>query len=504
VTKENRTILLIKPPFFRLYDINASLNRLPLSLGYLAANIRKNLPSWKVRIYNSDFSTRDVHLGLEYLTGKGFENFRDSMENEDSQIWREIREKIENINPSVVGITATSQTFAASCRIARIAKSINEDILVIVGGPHPSIFRKEVLKGEMIDVAVIQEGEETIVDVLKYVEGLQSISSIKGIAYQDEGVVFENPVRPLIDNIDSLPFPITTAKQCLIDFEKYPLQAFKYVLASRGCPFGCVFCDSKNVWSRKVRTRSAKNVLEEIELIRDFGINYVHFVDDTFGVDKSFVRDLCGALMDFRPALKWSCETHVTLVDDETIRMMKAAGCRMIQLGVESGNNEILKFMRKGITIERAFEAAKIIKRHGLYLQTFFMVGFPDETEETLEETISAMKNIPTDQIIYSTFTPSIGVTSPHDGEEMTELSADFDATLYHHQSPANYFSRNIPEDVFGERLRRLERSLDRLNSRKNIRVYFSKEGFLRLKEKGLVRTLSRVVALGRGALRID
>jgi radical SAM superfamily enzyme YgiQ (UPF0313 family) len=500
---EKPTILLTKPPFFRLYNIDASLSRLPMSLAYLAGVIRKNQPKWNVRIYNSDFSPNDAHLSLEYLTGKGFEKFRDSMADFDGPIWQEIKQTIEKVNPIVVGITVTSQTFAAACEIARISKSINEDVLVIVGGPHPSIFGKEVLNNPMIDIAIIQEGEETIVEILDYVEGSRDISSIKGIAYRDDGRLFETPRRPLMEDIDSLPFPITVAKECLIDFEKYPLQAFKYVLGSRGCPFGCVFCDSKTVWGRKVRARSAENVLDEIEELRKFGVKYVHFIDDTWGINKANVRDFCEGLKDRRLGLKWSCTTHASLVDDEMIGMMKSAGCRMIQMGVESGNNDLLKKMGKNITIEMAFDAARIIKKHGIYLQPFFMVGFPDETEETLEETISAMERIPADQIIYSTFTPAITMAfSDRKEDRIGGISADFDATLYHHQSPANYFCENIPEDVFAERLRRLERRLDTLNSRRALRVFFSREGFLRMKEKGVALTLGRFIALGKGAFR--
>jgi len=466
--------LLVKPPFNRVYHIDASLNRLPLSLAYLAAVIDEKKPNWDVKIYNSDFSPQDFHLSLEYLTGIGFENYRQTMDDPHAPIWREVETRIRNLKPSVIGITATSQTFASSCRIANIAKSIDENVVVIVGGPHPSVFGKDILNNNVIDFAVTREGEETIIELLNHLDGLQDISSINGIAYRNGEEIIENPERPFIDDLDSLPFPITMAKNHLVDFEKYPLQAFKYILGSRGCPFDCVFCDSRHVWSRKVRARSVASIVEEIKAIQEFGINYIDFIDDTFGLDKKFVHDFCEAIRPLRPKLKWSCETHVSCVDDDTVKMMKAAGCRRIQIGVESGNNEILKYMRKHITIEKAFAAAKIIKKHGIYLQTFFIVGFPDETEETLDETISAMKSIPCDLVIYNTFTPSIGATSPHDGEEVVKLSADFDATLYHHQSPENYFCKNIEKDVLADRLRSLERSLDTLNSRKKFKVYLS------------------------------
>lgn len=375
--KTVNTILLIEPPFHRLYNPDASLNNVPLSLSYLAGAIILRKPDWQVKIYNSDYSPHDAVLDYKYLTGPGFEKFRIAINEPNLPIWEEIRNVIKKFEPSVVGITVKSQNYTSACAVAKITKSINKNTLVVVGGPHPSLTRTEVLKDPAIDIGVFGEGEQTIIEILNSIEGNQSLSSIKGIVYREGNDVIENLPREFINDLDSLPFPVNVAQRCLVDYDKYPLQAFKSIFAIRGCPYNCTFCGSRYIWSRKPRFRSVKNIVAEIQEILKIGLDYIHFADDTFGVTKPFIRELCATMKENCPGLNWSCAIHVKLVDDETIALMKSAGCRVIGIGVESGNNEMLKSIRKNITIEEAFSAATIIKKYKINIQAFFIVGFP-------------------------------------------------------------------------------------------------------------------------------
>lgn len=501
--KENkRRILLVEPPFQRLYHIKASLNKLPLSLGYLTGVIASHKPDWDVKIYNADFSPYDVPLDLGYLVGEGFDNYLSALRDPGTPIWKEIESTIRERRPSVIGISAKSQNYISACMIARIAKSIDPGTLVVVGGPHPSLVRTEALKEPAIDVAVFGEGEETIVEILNSVEGGQPLSSIRGIVYREGHDLVENPPRAFISDLDSLPFPIRAARACLIDYDKYPPQAFKYIFAIRGCPYNCTFCGSRNIWTRKVRFRSVENIVAEMQEIQKAGVRYVHFDDDTFGVNKTFIQKLCTAVRRKCPDLNWSCEIHVKLVDRETIALMKSAGCRQILLGVESGNDEMLKRIRKNITVEEACSAAKIIKRQGIYLKAFFIVGFPEETEDTLNDTISAMSSIPADVVIYSIFTPYMGTELFDYCRQQGMIGDDFDVSLYNHQSPENYFCPNIPKDVFKARVRQLERTLDRVNNYRKLKKCFSYEGYLGLRERGVARSVLKLAHFCRGAMK--
>ncbi|MGE5294598.1 MAG: B12-binding domain-containing radical SAM protein [Solirubrobacterales bacterium] len=500
--KEKR-ILLIEPPFFRLYHPDASLNKLPLSLGYLAGSIRDRRPDWQVKIYNADFSARDMPLDYGYLAGPGYDRFLHTLNDPGASVWKEVEDTIVACRPSVVGITSKSQNYLSVCMIARIAKRIDRSILVVVGGPHPSLAGADALKESAIDVVARGEGEETILEILDSAEGKLPLSSVQGIVYRDGGEIRENPPGELIQDLDALAFPVRAARECLIDYDKYPIEAFKYLFGVRGCPYACTFCGSRYIWGRNVRFRSAKNIAAEMRELQQLGIDYVHFDDDTFGVKKPFIRELCGQIKDRCPGLSWSCEIHARLVDDEIVAMMKSAGCRSILLGVESGNDEMLRRIRKNITIEDAFSAAKIIKRHGIYLYAFFIVGFPHETQESLNDTITAIQRLPADVVVYSIFTPYFGTELFDWCKEHGIIAPDFNPFLHNHQSPDNYFCPQIPEDVFKSRVRQLEKMLDRINSRRKLRMCFSREGLRRLREKGGRRALSRVLHLCRHVMHL-
>ncbi len=446
--KNIQKILLIEPPFYRLFNNDASLNYFPLSLAYLAGIIDSKKNNWQVRIYNSDFSSHDFQLNYEYFTKEGFDHYLNALNDTNLLIWKEIEDTIRQFAPSVVGITVKSPNYAAACMIAKIVKAIDKNILVVFGGPHPTLIKSELLKNPMIDIGVIGEGEETIIEILNTCDGNQPLSSINGIVYRDGSKIIETTPRAYIRNLDSLPFPITVRKY-LLDYDKYPLEAFKYIFATRGCPFGCVFCGARYIWSRHVRYRSVENIIAEIQEIQKIGINYIQFIDDTWGIKKSQIQNLCNGLIEKCPGLNWSCEIHANLVNDETIALMKSAGCRFIEMGVESGNNEMLKLVKKNITIEEAFSAARIIKKHKINLETCFVVGFPQETEKTLNDTINAITSIPSDYVIYSIFTPYLGTELFDYCKQQGIVSDDFDVSLYNHQSPANYFFPNITKDVF-------------------------------------------------------
>ncbi|MHB9073515.1 MAG: B12-binding domain-containing radical SAM protein [Desulfobaccales bacterium] len=485
-------ILLIEPPFNRLHKNTYSLNRLPLSLAYLAGVIKKHT-DWDVMVYNADFISPDEPIVLNYITGAGFQNYLENLGDPAKPIWQEIRKTIADFAPSLVGISSKSQNFLSATRVAQLVKSVNKDIVVVIGGPHPSLQKAEALKEECFDIGVFGEGEITILEVLQAQSGDKALSEIPGIAYREGGKVVINSGRELIQDIDTLPFPISTAPEVLKDYSKYPKEAFRYIFATRGCPYNCSFCGSRYIWTRKPRFRSVENILREIKELQKLGINWIHFDDDTFGIKRSFIKELANGMMRQCPDMSWSCEMHVKLVDPEIISLMKKAGCKDIQMGIESGNNAILKEIRKGITIEGAINAAQIIKRANISLELFFMVGFPQETEETLNDTFKAIKNIPCDNIIYSIFTPYPGTELFNYCKQEGIIPDDFDVSMCNHQSPINYFSPKIQRDKFYTIVRHMEREIDRLNSYKKLKRIFSYETYLKIKHKGIRKSLSRL-----------
>lgn len=468
-------ILLIEPPFNRLYKDTYSLDRYPLSLGYLATTIRKET-NWQILTYNADFNTnlKKELMDLKYLTGEGFQNYIKNLNDLSYHVWLEIKKTIKDFQPDVIGISAKSQNFKSAANIAKIAKEIDKDIIVIIGGPHPTIVNTEILKDKNIDIVVRGEGERTIIELLNcIIKEEKQFEGIKGISYQFGDKRIENPPRELIEDLNNLGFPHEYAKETLKDFNLYPKSAFSNIFSTRGCPYNCFFCGSKYIWGREVRFRSIDNIISEIKLLKRMGIKHINFDDDTFGINNNFIKKLCLSLIEHCPGLKWSCEIHVKLVNEENISIMKKSGCQHLKIGIESGNNEILKKIRKNITIEEALKAIQIIEKSGIDYSTFFIVGFPDETEKTLQDTISVIKKI-NGLIIYSIFTPYPGTEAYEYCKTNGLIPDNFDISLYNHQSPENCFCKNLSKEIFRKYTKQIEEYIDNHNSKRRLRYIFS------------------------------
>jgi len=489
--RNQHKILLIGPPFYRLFKETYSLHRYPLSLDYLAGTIKKET-DWGIMAYNADFSPQFEAFKASYFAGAGFDNYLNNLKDLSGRVWAEIKSTILEYKPTVVGISAMSQSFASARIVAKLAKEVNEQIIVIVGGPHASMVKSEVLNCPDIDIGVKGEGENTIVELLNAIEARREFDSIQGICYRKGKQIVENGPREFIKDLDSLCFPHESAPEVLKDHDQYPLTAFASIFAIRGCPHNCFFCGSREIWSRKVRFRSPENVIREIKSLQKMGLKAIHFDDDTFGVNKKYINDLCNALLTHCPGLKWSCELHVRLADEQTISLMKAAGCRSIQIGIESGNNEILRAMRKNITIEESLAACEAIRKHGIGLQAFFMVGFPQETEETLNDTVTAMKKVKCDHLVYSIFTPYPGTEAFGFCKEKGLIGDDYDVSLYYHKSPANCFCTNITLERFRMLASKVEEMVDRKNYIGRVRQIFTLNTLRKIQGLGISRSFRK------------
>jgi tRNA A37 methylthiotransferase MiaB len=499
MTQNKHKILLIEPPFFRLFKDTYSLDRYPSSLGYLAGAIRKET-NWSVLVYNADFNPKNEEKKISFLSGIGFDNYLNNLEQRSGHVWKDIKLTIEEYNPAVVGISVKSQNFTSALIVAELVKSINKQTVVIMGGPHPSMVGTNLfLDHPQIDISVVGEGENTITELLNAIESQEKFDNIHGIIYRKDDRIIESAPREFIKDLDCLCLPHEYASEVLKDYNHYSKSAFASIFTIRGCPYNCFFCGSREVWSRKVRFRSVENVIKEIIGLQKLGVTFIHFDDDTFGINKKHITNLCNALISNCPGLKWGCEIHVKLVDEQTISIMKAAGCSLIQIGIESGNNEILSTMRKDITIEEAIIACKIIKKHGIGLQTFFMVGFPQETEDTLNDTVVAMKKVKCNKICYSIFTPYPGTEAFEFCKKKGLIKDDFNISLYNHQSPANCFSINIAPKRFRTLVSNIERMVDRKNYLNKIKKVFSLNTFTRIKELGITKGLEKGLRIFAG-----
>lgn len=448
-------LLLIEPPFYRLYHDQNCLIRFPLGLGYLAGAVLQQT-TWSVRILNADFNIQGcASFDDAFILDTGFRNYQHTLRNPDARIWEEVAQTIREVAPTVVGISAKTQNFASAKRVAAIVKGIDPNILVILGGPHVTMAGPEVLDTTPeIDLAVLGEGEETLVELLHQIEHQHPLTDVPGILLRNAGQIHRTPQRPFAPDLDAMPFPADVAEKTLLHYERFPKTAFRYIFATRGCPYTCTFCGSMAMWGRKVRFRSVTNVVAEVQKLQQRGIRNIHFDDDTFGVKKSHLLTLCAALEQECPGLQFSCETSVNLIDPETVTALRKAGCVIMLLGVESGDEGMLKEIKKNITVPQITKAVTLLRRHGgpyLRIHAFFMVGFPEETEATMRATMRFMTTLAVDQVILSIFTPYPGLPLFEQCQKLGLIGDSFDHERFNHQSPENCFTARIPVARFRE-----------------------------------------------------
>lgn len=347
---------------------------------------------------------------------------------------QQIIERINIVRPHVIGLTSTTVAFAKACDLAKDIKSQFFSTPLIIGGPHVSANPKKTLLNEWFDYGVMQEGEMTTLEMLKTLARGGSMEKIQGIVYRNGDEIRCNEPRPYINDLDSLPFP---ARHLLPDINRYrpPLGSYLEtpvisMITSRGCPYECIFCDN-NVFGRKTRYHSPAHVVAEVEeVIRRFGAREIAFLDDTFTADQNRIREILSLIQKRRIRIKWSCMTRADTLTKDLAKEMRSAGCWQVSMGVESGNQDILDFTKKKITLAQIRAAAGWCAATGMYLKGFFMVGHPMDSVATINETIGFAKSLPLDDIVVSIATPvpgtQLAVLAPDYGMLQSDNWSDF------------------------------------------------------------------------------
>lgn len=320
---------------------------------------------------------------------------------------KEIGEMAKDYQPQLIGISTTTPFFKKVRQTAKYFKKILPDTPIVLGGPHLASFPKISLEFKEIDYGVVGEGEITVCELARALEKNEDLAQVKGIVYRRDGEIVMTEPRELVDDLDTFPLPAwhlgLTKKYKQILSRK---RNFATIISSRGCPFNCIYCDPEGRFGKKFRGRSAQNLLEEMELLHDkFRVKEITFYDDTFTFDRQRIIDLCQKLIVKKWDLIWECRTRVNLVDEELIKLMAKAGCCRIRFGVESGNKKILQVLKKGITKDQAREAFALAKRYGIETFAYFMMGSPEEDEETLQDSIDFAKEL---NPAYAMFSPTM------------------------------------------------------------------------------------------------
>lgn len=408
----NNKILFINPA--QSCDINTKFNNIKFPLGflYMAGHLEKN--GFKARILDCPvyykkrriINKKTVKIGL---------------------FPEEISEIIKEFDPVIIGVSCAysayeSDSFEIIDLIRELEKDMNKKFLIVVGGAHVSANPEYVLRNKKIDIAVIGEGEETILEIAqKFSKGLK-FNNIQGTALLQRGKLVINKKREYIKNLDSL-----KSAWHLIDLDLY----FQHpdnskatlrkpsvdIISSRGCPGNCRFCSIHTVWGRKWRGRTAKNVVDEIEfLYKKYGVVQFRFQDDNLTLDKNRIIEICEEIIRRNLDIKWDTPNGIAIwtLDGEILRKMKKAGCYRITFGIESGCKKTQEYIRKIIDIEKINHLIDVCHEMGMWVCSTFIIGFPYETKKDIEKTKRFILN---SKINF----PFVYIAQPYLGTDMYE-----------------------------------------------------------------------------------
>ncbi|OGR47131.1 MAG: hypothetical protein A2X33_02490 [Elusimicrobia bacterium GWA2_51_34] len=344
----------------------------------------------------------------------------------DKLNYAQIEELMRRESPDVVGIQAMTHTLIDALETAKTAKRVNKNIHVCLGGPHISIYPEETLNFPEVDSVVMGEGEYIFADLLRAIIHGKDLSSVKGIMFKNNGKVISTGSRDLIENLDELPFPA----RHLTPINKYwsILSRFSPVttiITSRGCPYKCIFCERPHL-GKKFRFRSADNVVNELQAAVESGIKGFSFYDDTFTLNRNRVHDICDDVIKRKLNISWSIRARVDSVDEAMLKKLKSAGCSSIHFGVESGNPDILRVLKKDIGLDQIKSAFYWSRKLGIKTLGYFMLGNPTETRDQILETIAFAKKLNPDYIHVSLTTPFPGTQLYRMGFEKGVLKSDY------------------------------------------------------------------------------
>lgn len=323
-----------------------------------------------------------------------------------------VMDRIGDFTPDVIGITSTTTFFNNAREMADIIKKRKPEVPIIMGGNHITAHPEEILKHSCFDLAVLGEGEVTILELLNAISGRRNIESVKGIAYRKDAKLCITPKRERIRDLDSLPFPA----RHLLPINRYsPMPNDEYrlpktaMITSRGCPYHCIFCDHNVYGNLYTSYTPPRIVLEMKHLVETYGIRDIAFVDSLFAISTEKVEGFLKELEKEKIDVTWTCTIRCDTMDRSLLKRMKEAGCWRVRIGIESGNEEILRFIKKGMSKEEIERVVGWADEVGLQPKAFFMLGHCPDTRETMEETIQFARSIPLKDITVQLNTPLKG-----------------------------------------------------------------------------------------------
>lgn len=357
---------------------------------------------------------------------------------------------LKKSSAKIIGITSTTVAFHNARSLAQQIRKDLPRAVIIIGGPHMTAMPDATMRCGAFDYGVVREGEVALSKLASFILSHKGhLKDIPNLYYFENAQLRNNPDVGYIEDLDTIPFP---ARQLCGDISLYkpPVGAFRLLpvvsmITSRGCPYECIFCDN-NTFGRRVRFHSAEHVVSEIkELVQKYHVKEIAFLDDTFVLDKKRVRRIFEMLAKDGVHLSWTCMTRVNNLDFELLRFMRDHGCWQIRIGIESGNQEVLDFIKKGITLEQVRNVANWCQALKICVSGFFMIGHHIDTPQTIQETVEFAAKLPLTDVIATINTPIPGTESYKRAKEYGTYD-EGDWTSLNYWTP-NFIPKGLTEE---------------------------------------------------------
>jgi radical SAM superfamily enzyme YgiQ (UPF0313 family) len=401
--------------------------------------------------------------------------------------WDRLRLDLREFRPDWLFFSITSFSFNADCAAARIAKETAPGIRTVAKGAHFKLHGTDMLQAHpALDIAITGECELAAGELVRHAEDLERVP---GIAFRGPRGLIETRQRPPLEEMDRLPVPA----RHLLDNRLYTLpstgEPLTVVLASRGCPHHCIFCLVPSVSGHRVHARSPEHLLDELRgCVQKHGIRDILFKADLFTADRAWVEALCRRLVEADLGLRWICNSRVDTIDLPLARLMRRAGCWLIAMGIESGNQEMLRLMKKATDLSAAKAAIEACRRAGIETFMYFTIGHPWDNRETVMQTFEFARELDGD---WAEFQPCV----PFPGTELHAIAAR-DGLL----CEAPDAGEGVSPLSFARTYTLSRGDLNRLRLRGLARFYLRPRFWSRLVRKYPFRTLLRFAAAGLGS----
>jgi radical SAM superfamily enzyme YgiQ (UPF0313 family) len=325
-----------------------------------------------------------------------------------------LRSVLKNFKPHIAGATTVTMTFDHAKQVLKSVKTIAPRILTVMGGPHVTFCARQTLETfPELDVVVLGEGEETLVDLTQTVERAQHLNRVNGITYRMGSQINTTVKRKLIKNLDSLPLPA----RHLLPLGRYRTLGLPISMTtSRGCPYKCIFCVGRKMVGAKVRYHSIGRVVAEMEYLANLEFQQINIADDLFTANQKHCLAVCEEIINRKIDINWTSFARVDTVSENLLSKMKAAGCTAVSFGIETANPDILRTIKKGITIQQAMDAVRMCRRVGIRPYASFILGLPGETQDTIKESSALAAKLQQEGLAYG-----FHILAPFPGTEVRE-----------------------------------------------------------------------------------